>query len=52
MKITRFVFGGYCTISEVNAAARIAANDTKCPSEMLAETSRDCEGLNSFNILC
>ena len=29
MRITRCVFGGYGTISEVNAAARIAADDKK-----------------------
>ena len=31
MKIIRCVFGGYGTLSEVNAAARFAADDKKMP---------------------
>ena len=31
MKITRWVFGGYGTLSEVNVAVRISADDKKMP---------------------
>ena len=31
MKIKRCVFGGYGTLSKVNAAARIAADDKEVP---------------------